>query len=147
MNPDYKLPDAMTDPPTCPACGALLAQGRGGDLCPACLLHAAMGTEAPPPLDSFGVSPLAHAAAAGKTASMAALLAHGAPPDATRPNEKPPVWVAASVGQLRAVHALLAAGANPDASNPLTKTTALDVAKSRGDQPMVKLLENHPPKK
>ena len=43
--------------------------------------------------------------------------------------------------------ALLAAGADPDALNPQTKTTALDVAKSRGDQPMVTLLENHPRKK
>jgi ankyrin repeat protein len=101
----------------------------------------------PMTLDIHGVSPLAHAAAAGKTASMAALLTHGASPDATGPNEKPPIWVAASVGQLRAVRALLASGANPDALNPLTKTTALDVAKSRGDQPMVTLLENHPPKK
>ncbi|MCX6877509.1 MAG: ankyrin repeat domain-containing protein [Verrucomicrobia bacterium] len=102
-----------------------------------------LGAE-PKTLDVKGISPLAHAAAAGNTASMAALLAHGALPDATRPNEKPPVWVAASVGQLRAVRALLAAGADPDALNPQTKTTALDVAKSRRDQPMVTLLENHP---
>ncbi|MCX6867644.1 MAG: hypothetical protein NTV46_15775 [Verrucomicrobia bacterium] len=33
----------MTDPPICPACGTPIAQGRGGGLCPACLLHAAMG--------------------------------------------------------------------------------------------------------
>ena len=78
---------------------------------------------------------------------MAALLTHGASPDATRPHEKPPVWVAASAGQLWAVRALLAAGADPDVLNPQTKTTALDVAKSRGDQPMVTLLENHPRKK
>ena len=101
----------------------------------------------PKVLDVHGISPLAHAAAAGKTASMAALLTNGASPDATRPNEKPPVWVAASCGQLRAVRALLAGGANPDALNPQTKTTALDVAKSRGDPPMVTLLENHPRKK
>jgi len=48
---------------------------------------------------------------------------------------------------LRAVRFLLAAGANPEALNPQTKTTALDVAKSRSDQPMVTLLENHPRKK
>ncbi|MCX6872832.1 MAG: ankyrin repeat domain-containing protein [Verrucomicrobia bacterium] len=101
----------------------------------------------PKTLDVMGISPLAHAAAAGKTASMAALLAHGASPDATRPNEKPPVWVAASGGQLRAVRALLAAGADPGALNPQTKTTALDVAKSRRDLPMVTLLENHPSNK
>ena len=91
-----------------------------------------------------GISPLAHAAAAGKTASMAVLLTHGAAPDATGPNEKPPVWVAASGGQLRAVRALLVSGANPDAPNPQTKTTALDVAKARGDQAMVTLLEKYP---
>jgi ankyrin repeat protein len=101
----------------------------------------------PKVLDVNGISPLAHAAAAGKTAGMALLLTHGASPDATGPNEKPPVWVAASAGQLRAVRFLLASGANPDALNPETKTTALDVAKSRGDQAMVTLLENHPCKK
>ncbi|MEI6653154.1 MAG: ankyrin repeat domain-containing protein [Verrucomicrobiota bacterium] len=98
----------------------------------------------PKVLDVNGISPLAHAAAAGKTASMAVLLTHGAAPDATGPNEKPPVWVAASGGQLRAVRALLVSGANPDAPNPQTKTTALDVAKARGDQAMVTLLEKYP---
>ena len=47
MNQNHKLPDAMTDPPTCPACGAPLAQGRSGEMCPACLLHAAMGADLP----------------------------------------------------------------------------------------------------
>jgi len=42
MNRNNKLPDAMTDTPTCPACGTPIAQGRGGEMCPACLLHAAM---------------------------------------------------------------------------------------------------------
>jgi len=45
MNQDPKLPDVMKDPSTCPACGAPLAAGRGGDLCPACLLRAAMGED------------------------------------------------------------------------------------------------------
>ena len=31
----------MMDPPNCPVCGALLARGQDGDLCPARLLHAA----------------------------------------------------------------------------------------------------------
>ena len=101
----------------------------------------------PKTLDVMGISPLAHAAAAGKTSNMALLLTHGASPDASGANEKPPIWVAASGGQLRAVRALLAAGADPDAINPQTKTTALEVAKSRGDQAMVTLLENHPPNK
>ncbi|MCX6877445.1 MAG: ankyrin repeat domain-containing protein [Verrucomicrobia bacterium] len=101
----------------------------------------------PKVLDVHGISPLAHAVAAGRTHNMALLLAHGASPDASSPNEKPPIWVAASVGQLRSVRALLASGADPAALNPQTKTTALDVAKSRGDAVMVKLLENHPRKK
>ena len=42
MTHNHVFDKAMTDPPTCPACGATLAPGRGGDLCPACLLGAAM---------------------------------------------------------------------------------------------------------
>ena len=49
MIPNNNLTDAMTDPSTCPACGNPLAQGRGGELCPACLLRAAMGSDSLPP--------------------------------------------------------------------------------------------------
>ena len=54
MNPDHKLPDAMTDPPTCPACGDPLARGQDGDLCPACLLGAAMEGDLPDQSASSG---------------------------------------------------------------------------------------------
>ncbi len=54
MNPNSKLPDAMTDPPTCPVCGAPLARGQDGDLCPACLLGAAMGDDLPDQSASSG---------------------------------------------------------------------------------------------
>ena len=47
MNQDPKLSDLMKDSSTCPACGAPLAAGRGGNLCPACLLRAAMGEDEP----------------------------------------------------------------------------------------------------
>ncbi|MCF7734479.1 MAG: protein kinase, partial [Akkermansiaceae bacterium] len=43
MKSDASLNTAMTDPPTCPACGAPLAQGNPSGMCPACLLRAAMG--------------------------------------------------------------------------------------------------------
>ena len=43
MNENNNLPDAMTDPPTCPVCGAPLTRGQDGNLRPAYLLHAAMG--------------------------------------------------------------------------------------------------------
>ena len=42
------LNSTMTDPPTCPVCGAPLARGQDGDLCPACLLGAAMGGDSLP---------------------------------------------------------------------------------------------------
>jgi ankyrin repeat protein len=96
----------------------------------------------PKTLDIKGVSPLAHAAAAGRTANMTLLLAHGVSPDATAPEAVPPILLAAATGQLRAVRLLLAAGANPAAIHPETKNTALETAKSRGDQAMVTLLEN-----
>ena len=98
----------------------------------------------PKTLDVKGISPLAHAAAAGRTANMALLLAHGASPDAATPEAIPPLLLAAATGQLRAVRALLAVGADPAAIHPETKRTALETAKSRGDQAMVKLLENAP---
>ena len=47
MNRDNKLPDAMTDPPICPACGVPLSRGHGCEMCPACLLRAAMGADVP----------------------------------------------------------------------------------------------------
>ncbi|MCU0779545.1 MAG: ankyrin repeat domain-containing protein [Akkermansiaceae bacterium] len=94
--------------------------------------------------DSNGMTPLAHAAAAGNIANLARLLERGVPPDAATPEAIPPLQVAAATGQLRAVRALLAAGADPGAVNPASKTTALEAARSRGDQAMVELLENPP---
>ena len=38
----------MTDSPTCPACGAPLARSSIGEMCPACLLRAAMEGESLP---------------------------------------------------------------------------------------------------
>jgi ankyrin repeat protein len=92
--------------------------------------------------DPYGMTPLAHAAAAGNIATAATLLERGVPPDATTPEAIPPLLPAAATGQLRAVRLLLAAGANPAAIHPETKNTAIETAKSRGDQAMVKLLEN-----
>ena len=43
MLPDPNLNNAMTKPTTCPVCGASLARGNRGGMCPACLLQAAMG--------------------------------------------------------------------------------------------------------
>ena len=103
------------------------------------LLECGAEPNAPDPHD---MTPLNHAAAAGNIATMALLLDRGVPPDATTPEAIPPLLLAASTRQLRAVRLLLAAGAAPAAVHSQSKKTALETARSHGDQAMVNLLEN-----
>ena len=90
--------------------------------------------------DRIGVTPLCHAAAAGRVGNLLDLLERGVSPDAAGPQGMPPIWLATACGQTRAVRLLLAAGARADASHPERKTTALEVARSRGDQTLVDIL-------
>jgi ankyrin repeat protein len=91
--------------------------------------------------DRIGVTPLCHAAAAGRVGNLLVLLESGVPPDAASPLGMPPIWLATACGQTRAVRLLLAAGARVDAIHPERKSTAVEIARSRRDQALVKLLE------
>jgi ankyrin repeat protein len=98
----------------------------------------------PTSLDSNGISPLSNAASSGMVRNMKLLLDLGVPPDASAPSDVPAIWMAASYGQVNAVRLLLAVGARPDAEHPEKKTTAMEVARARGDGTVISLLEKTP---
>ncbi|MBN8457607.1 MAG: ankyrin repeat domain-containing protein [Verrucomicrobia bacterium] len=91
--------------------------------------------------DRSGVTPLGHAAAAGRVGNLKVMLENGVAPDAAAEGGVPPVWLAAAAGQARALRLLLAAGARADAKHPVRETTALDVARARGDRRIVAIIE------
>jgi ankyrin repeat protein len=98
----------------------------------------------PAALDGKGLSPISNAASSGMIRNMKLLLDLGVSPDASDPPDVPAIWMAASYGQANAVRLLLAAGAEPDAVHPEKKTTALEVARARGDGTIIGLLEKTP---
>ena len=80
-----------------------------------------------------------HAAATtGDVEQIAALIEHGAKPDARAPDGSTPLHTAARHGQSAAVKALVEAGADPDARND-DGTTPLHLAASAGDAASIEL--------
>lgn len=86
---------------------------------------------------SLGIE-LHAAATSGDADQIAALIEHGAKPDARAPDGSTPLHTAARHGQSAAVAALVEAGANPDFRNA-DSTTPLHLAASAGDAASIEL--------
>ena len=92
----------------------------------------------PETLDRHGHSAVAHAAAAGRIHNLAALLFHGASPDAVAAGAVPPLCVAVELNQRASLRVLLEAGADVAAMHPRSGLTPLELAKARRDAAMVR---------
>ena len=86
---------------------------------------------------SLGIE-LHAAATTGDVEQIAALVEHGAKPDARAPDGSTPLHTAARHGQSAAVAALVEAGANPDFRNH-DRTTPMHLAASAGDAASIEL--------
>lgn len=93
-------------------------------------------------VDHKGHNAVAHAAAAGRTGNLAVLIASGAKPDAVTQAAIPPLCVAALSSQLASIPVLLDAGVDLTAKHPVTQLTAREIASSRNDQAMIKLIDS-----
>lgn len=93
--------------------------------------------------DQSGSTPLSVAVAAGRDTLVHMLLCHGADPNTITSLGSTPLLEAVEKEHEGVVSVLLQAGAEVDEPSDLSGKSALDMAKSKGNESIVRLLEAH----
>jgi ankyrin repeat protein len=88
-----------------------------------------------------GWTPTQAAASTGNTEVLRILLASGGDPNVATSQVGPPLYVAAQDGHASAVNMLLGAGADPNVTHD--GKSAIEVARERAHEPVIRILERH----